>query len=155
MKETEVLGHIEENGTLKIHKRSEFLESVKILGNGKYTPVILVVKKRYKKRSPEQNMRYWGYIIVEFCRGWFEMTGEKITKEQAHEFLKTRFLFIEVVNEETGEVVRMPKSSANLTTVKYMEFNDDCSKFIEEWFGIKILDRDEQSTLDFNRAEKL
>jgi len=151
MRETKTLGHIEKNGTLKAHKKNEFTESVRILGNGKYVPVEIIVKKRYKKRSNKQNARHWGYIIVEFCRGWEEANGERITKEQAHEFLKSQFLFTEAVNEGTSEIVRMPKNSSKLTTVEFMEFNEDCSKFLKEWFGIEIVDIDEQTTLNFNR----
>jgi len=148
MREVSTYGHINK-GILTVYKRKEFLESFFVLSDGKDIRVELIIKKLYKKRSNPQNSYHWGYIIIEFCRGWKETYGEIITKDQAHEFLKDRFLFTEVVNEQTGEVVKMSKKSSKLTTVEFMEFNDECGKFINEWFGIIILKPDEQSELMF------
>ena len=146
MRETSTYGYIE-NGELKIHRKKEFFESIKILADNKKVRVEVIIKKLYKKRSNEQNRYHWGYIIVEFCRGYKETTGEIISKEQAHEFLKNKFLYTEFVNEADGTIERMPKSSSKLTTVEWMEFGDECGKFITEWFGIEILEPNQQSEL--------
>jgi len=148
MREISTYGNIE-SGKLKIYKKREFLESIEILGGNKKVRVEIIIKKLYKKRSNEQNRYYWGYIIMEFCRGFKETTGEIISKEQAHEFLKSKFLYIEFVNEEHGTIERIPRQSSKLTTVEWIEFNDECGKFITEWFGITILEPNQQSELIF------
>ena len=147
MNESSTFGHIEADGIFKIHKRDQFMESLKVLCNGKYTKIELIVRKMYNKRSTQQNRYYWGYLIIEFCNGWYDMTGELISKEQAHEFLKGRFNFKEEINYKTGEILKMPLSTAELSTVKYSGYNDRCGEFIEEYFGRKILKPNEQADM--------
>jgi hypothetical protein len=150
MREVSNLGHIEENGVLKIHKRSEFFQAVKIMGNEKYCKVEIVVRKIYSKRSNQQNSYYRGYIIPEFVKGFTDTTGEHITQEQAHEFLKGKFLTKEFTNKLTGEVENMVGSTKTLTTVEFMEYIAECSRFIGEWFNITILDPNEQAEMKFD-----
>ena len=149
MREISTLGHINEDGKLKIHRKNDFLQNIKLFSSGKKIRIELIVKRLYNKRSNEQNRYYWGYIIPEFCRGYKELNAENITKEQAHEFLKKEFLFTEFVNEESGEVKRISKSTSKLTTVEFIEYINECARFINEWFGIEILEPNEQSELIF------
>jgi len=138
IRELQSLGTIK-NGKLSIHYRNEFVENLSMFNEGNESCRIkIIIKKLYRKRSNNQNAYYWACVINEFCNGYKELNSERITKEQAHEFLKNEFLFKEFVNKETGEIKRIPLSTSILTTVEFMEFNECCVKFILEWFGIKI-----------------
>jgi hypothetical protein len=105
------------------------------------------VEKIYKKRSLPQNSFYWGVLLNEFCDGYLETTGEKVTPEQAHDFLKNRFNSKEVTNENTGEVIYIPQTTSELTTVNFMEYQENCIKFIAEFFGRAVPEPGEQKEI--------
>ena len=104
----------------------------------------ITIEKLYRQRSTPQNAYYWGVIICEFCDGYTEMTGEKITKDQAHEFLKHRFNSKDVANKLTGEVITIPLTTSELTTSGFMDYQAECIRFIAEFFGRFVPEPGEQ-----------
>ena len=110
--------------------------------------VRIVVERLYSKRSDQQNRYYWGVIINEFVDGYTDTTGEKISKDEAHDFLKARFNYREIINRETGEVARVPKSTSALTTSAFMDYQAECVRFIGEWFGRVVPEPGEQKEME-------
>lgn len=143
MKKTITYGQIKE-GRLHIFKRSQLDEIIK---NTVDCYIVITFEKKRKKRSIMQNSYYFGVIINDFCNGYYEMTGEKIEPEQAHEILKLKCNYKEVVNQKTGEVLQVPGTTTELSTTGFEEYLEDCRKFIYEWFGITILLPNEQAEL--------
>lgn len=143
MREVYTYGHIED-GQLKVHRRTDFLKAIGLLTPGR---VMVVVKKNYRQRSLPENAYYWGVVINEFCEGYFDMTGEKIQSDQAHEILKQECNSKEVTNEKTGQVIKVPQTTAKMTTIEFEEYLESCRAFIFEWFNRRVPLPNEQSEL--------
>ena len=97
---------------------------------------------RYRKRrSDQQNRRYWGAIIRAFG-DFLRENGESITDLQAHELMKHKFLRRTWVDTKTGEAHDYTRSTAELNTAEFTEYMDDCENWLAE-FGI-IIEEDER-----------
>jgi hypothetical protein len=142
----ESYGHIT-NGVMKIAYRDRFFKAIKQLPDCR---IRMTVEKLYKKRSTltyneeldrwgrGQNGYYWTVVIYEFCEGYYEINQEQMSKEYAHEILKRECNYKEIHNNQTGEILRIGKSTANLTTVQFEEYLERCRQFIFEWFGRSV-----------------
>lgn len=84
--------------------------------------VELIIKRRYAQRSLQQNKFYWGVIIPMFEELILEAWEEIRSKEEIHELLKATCNYKEKVNETTGEIIRVPKSSTELSTIGWLEY---------------------------------
>ena len=151
MKKLTTYGNIV-NGTLKIAKREQFFQSI---AQAKDCKIKLTVETLYKKRSNEQNAYYWA-VIVEFWQDIIHQEwGESKTPNQVHEFLKMNFNTSEVVNEQTGEVLYLPKSTTENSTVEMEEYHQRCRDKAFEMFNVMIPLPNEQMELkDFTQNEK-
>lgn len=109
----------------------------------------ITVQKRRKVRSSEQNRYYWG-IVLPLVRDGFEELGDRVTNEQVHEFLKGKFLpSVEIVKEDTAEIVRIPGSTTILTTSQAMDYYAQIQQFAAEFLGVYIPDPNEQVKIEF------
>ena len=135
MRMVEVYGNIKD-GRLKIAYRDRFLAAVKQLPD---CIVRLRLERIYNKRSLPQNAYYWGVVVYEFCRGFYETTGEGLTTDHAHDILKHKFLFREVMHPNLeGKYIQIPGSTTNLDTSEFETYLERCRAFILEWFGISV-----------------
>lgn len=126
---------IVENGALQIYHRKVF-DAMLERFNGK--EVRLQVTKKRKNRSNPQNKYYWGVVIPIIQNGLFETQGEWINANETHEFLKTNFNYKELVNESTGEVLKLAQTTTTKTTVEFEEYLDKCRAFALEFLNIEI-----------------
>ncbi len=127
-------GHIKD-GKMHIVHRSLFDEQVKIF-DGK--DIILTVERKKKKRSSNQNGYYWGVIIPAFMYEFSKAMGEPVSDTTTHETLKNRFNSKEIVNEKTGEVITVARSTTELTTTEFEVYLDECRMFMAEFFDVSI-----------------
>lgn len=141
-----ILTSVDEKGIIK-RNRNEVLKAFESFkGKG----LLLTFEKPRKKRSNPQNAYYWGVLI--------ELTKEAVknewrdvwTKEMAHEFYKSKFLFYEKVNEDSGEVIRIPKSTTENSTTAQEEYHSEIRAFLLEWFNVEAPLPNEDITLNFN-----
>ena len=142
----ETYGHIKD-GKLNISYRSKFLTALKLFDDCR---VRVVVEKLYRKRTTPENAYYHAVIVREFKNGWEETQGEQITHNEAHEMLKYNCNYTEIINEDTGEVLRKGNTTTKQSTVEAEEYYDRCRAFILEWFGIIVFLPNEQSELEFD-----
>jgi hypothetical protein len=112
--------------------------------------IIISIEKRRKKRSNNQNSYYWSVIIPYIQEGFTNVFGEYFSIQECHEALKGRFLFKELINEESGELIRMPKSTTELTTVEMELYHDQIRLFATEFLSIEIPLPNSQTELFFN-----
>jgi hypothetical protein len=144
MRKIETTGQIK-NGSLKIANRQKFIDSIRSMND---CPVILTIRKKYNQRSNEQNAYYWG-VIIEF---WKDILlaewGEHLNAHEVHEFLKTNFNAKDVLNEATGELLRLPKSTTKNTTTEQEEFHEVCRQKAFEMFNVMIPLPNEQLELE-------
>jgi hypothetical protein len=110
--------------------------------------LLITFEKVGKKRSNNQNAYYWGVLIpiLQSCikNSW----GEIWSKEKTHDFCKMQFNFIERINESTGEILRVPKSTTENTTTAQEELHIEIRNFISEWFDVNVPLPNENLTLE-------
>jgi hypothetical protein len=104
--------------------------------NGK--EIILTIERKKKKRSNEQNRYLFGVIYPIVKLAFKESWGEVRSIEEIHEWAKNQFNYIEKVNEETGEIMRLPKSTTLNSTTDQEVFHEEIRRFCDEWFGVSI-----------------
>jgi hypothetical protein len=130
----------------KLEKNRELLSEVIQSLEGK--DIVIIIEKRRKKRSNPQNAYYWSVVLPMMQTGFYNNLGEHVGIQEAHEFLKGRFLFREVVNQELGEVIKLSKSTTELSTIEWEEYMDSIRAFSTEFLGIQIPLPNENITYD-------
>lgn len=101
-------GTVDEAGKLSLTNNKGFLADLRGLA-GK---AIRLTIERQSKRSDPQNRFYWGNFLASQIECFKERWGETYRKEQIHEWNKANFWGTEHIIEETGEVIKIPGSSA-------------------------------------------
>lgn len=143
MRKILTFGYIK-NGILKISHKQEFLKSISAMPDCR---VKLEVSKLYKKRSNDQNAYYWGVIVEIWQQIILEEWGEHWSIEEVHEFLKYNFNSEEKVNENTGEILKVGRSTTKNTTTEQEEFQAICREKAFEMFNVVIPVPNEQLEL--------
>lgn len=110
----------------------------KALEQFKGKDVIITIDRLKKKRSNPQNRYYWGLILPLVRDGLYDLNGELQSIQEVHEFLKFNFNYKEIVNEESGEVYRQSRSSADNSTIEMEEYHDRIRKFASEFLNVEI-----------------
>ena len=131
------------NGVLSIRYRSLFDKALFAFGD---CEVEIKVSKKFRKRTSPQNRYYWSVIVFYWREILTAEYGEQVTQAQAHEFLKANFNYTELVNKETGEVLRIPKSTTENKTFEMEEFHEICRQKALEFFNVVIPLPNEQLT---------
>jgi len=92
----------------------------------------LEIKRDKDKRSYSQNRYYHGVVV--------KMLGDELGNfpTEMHEILKSLFLQYDAVIGKTGEVVRVVKSTTELTTIEFEEYLEKCRIFALTNLGIRI-----------------
>lgn len=118
--------------------KSEFINSVRGL-QGIYR--VEIVKYR-KRRSLVQNRLYWRNYATPFME-YLNDQGAAITKDDAHEILKARFLAAsKTIIDKNGEekIVRYVRSSRTLDTAEFsLAFLEKVEYFLGDFCGFKNL----------------
>lgn len=109
--------------------------------------ITIILKRFFKKRSNRQN-NYWHGVVVEHWRNLIrEEWGEIWTHEETHEFLKTNLNYEHYVdtdtgemllNEETGDPIRKPKSTKDNTTFSQEELSEKARQLARNMFQYTI-----------------
>lgn len=129
------------DGKLLIRNRSQ-LESEAL--NSGLNEFDVVIQKKSKHRSAEQNRWYWSCVTI--------LANELgYSKEEMHEILKFKFLKAELADTKTGEVFEYLKSSANLTTVEFSTFMESLIQWSAETFNVVLPMPNEQIGIEFDK----
>jgi len=133
MKQFEIITEIR-NGSFSrnINRIREAIASF----NGK--TVTLIIKVNNKERSVQQNRYYFGVVVVIWRKLIQDEWGEFFSAQETHEFLKYNCNFLEKANRETGEFVRVSKSTKENTTVDQEEFHERCRRLAMDIFSCEI-----------------
>ena len=131
------------NGVLSIRYRTLFDKALFEFGD---CEVEIKVSKKFRKRTSPQNRYYWSVIVFYWKEILIKEYGEQISQAQAHEFLKSNFNYTELVNQDTGEVLRIPKSTTENKTFEMEEYHEVCRQKALEFFGVTIPLPNEQLT---------
>jgi hypothetical protein len=100
------------------------------------------------KRSLNQNNYYWGCIVPMIQEGMKDI-GYDVSKEETHAFLKNRFNAKEFVDEQSGEIMSFPQSTADMNKEQFGEYIDRIQRFASEYLNIQIPNPNEQVMLSY------
>ena len=120
--------------------KHKFNDALKVNYAGCKTKI--TVEKIYPDKTRQQTAYYFA-VVIPFCiQGIEETWGETFTLNQAHLMLKENFLYYTKVNEQTGEIIKIPKSLSECDIIEAIDYIENCIKFIGEWFGITVPEAD-------------
>ena len=144
MKQIKILSRVDENGNLK-RNRKFIADAIKSF-SGK--EIEIIIKRKYKSRSLPQNNFYWAVTLPFFQNLFHEAWGEIRPIEEIHEILKATCNYTEIPNPATGEIQRIPKSTTELTTSEWMDFELQMDQFARDFFNATLPKPNEQTTLN-------
>jgi hypothetical protein len=121
-----------QNGLLK-RNRTLITDAIKSF-EGK--EILIIFEKPKNKRSNPQNSYLWAVLYPITQQAIKNEWGEIWNIEKVHEFYKIQFNVIERVNEETGQIIKLPKSTTENTTTQQEEYHLQIREFLQEWFNI-------------------
>lgn len=116
--------------------------------------VEVTIERKKRKRSTQQNRWLWGVAYSLITSNLHDL-GTPISAEDVHIMMRMKaadelpFIYEDVVNKETGEVIssRM-RSSTEYTTTEMMEYKMFLQAWAAEYLGVDIPDPDEQLAID-------
>lgn len=144
---------LKSDGKLIVHRRSAMDNWLASLASDNDQAFVLTIEKRKRKRSDGLNRYWWGVVVPVVQRGLNDL-GHDLNKEETHEFLMTNFGYKEIVNEETGEVLRVPGRSSKMTGSEMWEVIDKVVGFAAEHLHETIAMPNEQAIIDFNNSQE-
>ena len=130
-------------GALRIYNRPLFEEEVRAMSREKDLAVTIEVKLKKRFRSDVQNAYYWGVVVAMISQRLREL-GHDVDRDLTHEFLKGRFLYTELTDPTSGEVMKIPRKTSELATEEFMEYVEHVKQFAAETLDIYIPDPNEQ-----------
>lgn len=136
-------GVITPQGALRIHNRPLFEEEVRAMSREKDLAVTIEVKVKKYRRSNEFNNYYWGVVVAMIVERLREL-GHDVDRDLTHEFLKGRFLYSELTDPSTGEVLKIPKKTSELATEEFKDYLEHVKQFAAETLDLYIPDPNEQ-----------
>jgi len=122
------------NGNLQRNK-AKILQAIKSF-DGK--EIEIIIKRKRKSRSNPQNAYYFGVIIPITQRAINDEWGEIWSIQKTHEFLKNMFLYEERTNHDTSEIIKIPKSTTENSTLEQEMYHTQIRNFLLEWFNVDI-----------------
>ena len=131
----------------KLEKNRDLISEVIQSLEGK--DIIIIIEKKKWKRSNPHNSFYHGIVIPLMKQGFYNSLGEHVGTDEIHTFLKNRFLFKEIVNENNAEIIKMPQSTNELSTIQFEEYLDKIREFGLEFLNITIPLPNETLSIDF------
>ena len=133
-----------ESGKLKIVHRNNFDNDLKLY-EGK--EVEITIQKKVRKRSNMQNSFHFG-VILPILKQVFYEAGSIYTTEQIHGRLKAMFLQVTEPIGNDGQFITRIKSSTELSTTQWMDWNTQITVWAGEFFGIRIPEPNEQTEIE-------
>lgn len=100
------------------------------------------VKRKRKLRSDDQNGWLWGCIYPMLLDAMIAEGWEFTSTEQLHEFFKAQMTADQVVNKETGEIIKFPSSTAEMDTVTFSTYCEKLREYAREYLNCEIPDPD-------------
>ena len=108
--------------------------------------IIITIQDYIKKRSLLSNGYYWKGVIEHQQIAIYELWGERWSKERVHDFNKLYFFGEEKLNENTGEVIRVPGTSV-VGQEKFSEAIEMLKQYFSLNFNYEIPEPGEQMEL--------
>lgn len=137
MKPLLLYGTIDQDGILNIHNRDRLKQWC---WDNPNKEIRIRFAPKGLKRSLPQNAYYWACVIREIAMRLYDLGHQDIDDETVHEMMKLKFNNEPLVNEQTGEVIDIPKSTIDLTKTEFAEYVDRIRQWASEFLSIDIQD---------------
>lgn len=127
--------------TLELFNRQQAFAVIKdqlypFLGKWLQAEKTLTLTARLKKRTPEQNRRYWGRGVLAQIAEQATVNGKLYSAKVWHEQWKRMFIgFDELPN---GQIIG--KSSTGLTTAEFCDFCTQVESYAAQELGVRFVD---------------
>lgn len=116
------------SGKATVYRERDMVNYIASLGrDDKDVEITYDIYKRKRKRSNDQNAYYW--LLLEMIRERMTELGHETGKDELHQFFKGRFLYTEFLDEKTGEIMRLPRKSSEVSTDEFNAFIEDVKRF--------------------------
>lgn len=131
--------------TIELFNRQQAFAVIKdqlypFLGKWLQAEKTLTLTARLKKRTPEQNRRYWGRGVLAQIAEQATVNGKLYSAEVWHEQFKRMFIgFDELPN---GQIIG--KSSTGLTTAEFCDFCTQVEAYAAQELGVRFVDLERQ-----------
>jgi len=127
-------GSVTADGKIKIPKAFEN-QVAKIFPG---MEIEITIERRQKKRSLNSNAFFHGPIIEAATKGFAEH-GEILTLVEVKEFFKFRFLRVQKIDDQTGEVLyEYSKQTSKLKPHEMCIFIENCIDFMAQFLGVVL-----------------
>lgn len=107
------------------------------LAMAKDKPLLVTLEREPHRRTLAQNRRYWSALVPFAAEVFQQRTGQPFSKDTAHYALKLAFLGHIEVPGPGGQIVLVPKSSAELDTAGFAGYCNRIEAWIEQEFHVK------------------
>lgn len=139
MKKLTALGIKEDQKPFRITQQKVFKDSLNSLPKGRYT---VTIAKYYKKSSPEQFGWLYACIYPMSLLALNDAGYEFTDIDQVDIFWKMLFANKDVLNRETGEIIKIPLSKSEFKTIDQMVYCNSIRDYCAEYLGVVIPDPD-------------
>lgn len=133
------------SSTGKVDRNRNMLSQALYLFSGK--DVTITIQHKRKIRSNRQNAYLWGCVYPILAECFKDHWGDIYTLNQIHHFCKMKFNCVERINESTGEVIYIEKSTTENDTFDQEQYHEKIRQFAYEWFNTTIPLPNEQLNL--------
>jgi hypothetical protein len=139
MTELTYFAKVTDQGEIKAPKRLKN----EVAGLFKSKEIEIIIRKKKKYRSSEQNRYYWGIVIPYILRAFIDLgnslqEGNKEHVDLIHSFLKRRFLESKKVSNANGELIELDPSTTGLSTFQFMAYLAEIGQWAAEDLHIVI-----------------
>lgn len=117
--------------------------------NGKR--VIITIKRLKAQRSSQQNK--YLHVLFTIFKDELNELGNEFTMQQVKDLCKRKFLFYDLVDKSTGEVLGQDvKQTSALNKMEFADFTENVIRWAADFFHITLPVPGENIELDFDRA---
>src|ERR1035438_1609739 len=106
--------------------------------------VLITVERFSSKRSLPQNS-FMHLVLQMFTDELNKITGNDMRMSELKEMMKRKFAMIDVINENTGEIIgERIKGTSEMSKMELMQFLDNVILYAQDMFGIVLPKEDSQ-----------
>lgn len=128
------------DGVLTLQNKFAFNNAVKECPDGEYD---LVLCRHYNKASNLQFGYLYGLVYPLSIQALIQSGEEEFkTVEQVDQYWKYKFANKEVLDRQTGEIMKLPLSKSEFKTIDEMAYCDQIRTFCAEWLDYHIPEAD-------------
>ena len=139
MKPIQTTGIKEKDKPFHVINSATFKKELDLLPTGRYK---IWCEKQKRKASPEQFRYLYGLVYPLSMIALNNAGYEFVNVDEVDIFWKEIFANKEILNRETGEVMKVPQSKSEFMTIDEMTYCDAIRNYCSEYFATYIPDPD-------------